>query len=346
VRRIAVMLESVSIDRSLDALSAALEAAAVAPPNEPASSEPLDRVEPAIAPLRLPADLRRFWERIDPTTLNLWAFPQPVKPEFALDSWRQGREEFPGQMPAVLFLVGYESWNCMSVELDSPLGEGGALFQWRLEDGGFYLRYHRLTDWIDRMTDLVSTRQFVRRDGHSGPILHLQDPETALALSAPRGKLPPHQVYGGATSIDRDRRRWPGHWQRLSGLNPADIAPRGPTHSIAEVLNSDPALILEATIAGRVEALAGSGNMTRVRVNDGTGVIAISCPAAVTALGPGRGRSFEFDVLVPAGARQRPADPDALVKTGEAVRDLSNYYQARYGGPAGAVATAIRPLDD
>ena len=44
----------------------------------------------------------------------------------------------PGRMPAALFLVGYEELELHVVKLDSPHGEEGSLFEWRLEDGGFY----------------------------------------------------------------------------------------------------------------------------------------------------------------------------------------------------------------
>jgi hypothetical protein len=334
------------IDVSIDALCDALARAGVGAPHEGADAAHLDRIDAAIAPLRLPLQLRRFWERVDPATLRVWAFPQPVGAEFALDSWIEQREEFPGMAPAALFLVGYESWNCMSVELVSPLGEGGSLFEWRLEDGGFYLRYHQLSDWLDRITSLVLDGSFERRVGAAGPVLHLQDPVAGLALAAPRGKLPPHPVYGDATSIPREVRRWPVHWQRLSGIDPGDIRPRGATHSIAEVLASDSADPLEATIAGRVEDLAAWEGVTRVRVSDGTGVLAINCSAAVTALGPACGEEFEFDVIVPSGERREPTGLSGMLPTDDPVREVSQRLMARYGGPAGAIATAVRPMNE
>jgi hypothetical protein len=341
VRRVC---ESMDVDTSIDALCDALVRAGVEAPREGTDAAQLDRVDAAIAPLRLPAQVRRFWERVDPATLRVWAFPQPVGPEFALDSWAQQRDEFPGMAPAALFLVGYESWNCMSVELDSPLGEGGSLFEWRLEDGGFYLRHHRLSDWLDRITSLLVDGSFERRPGATGPMLHLQDPEAGLSLAAPRAALPPHPVHGDATEIPREADQWPVHWQRLSGIEPEHFQPRGATHSIAELLASDPEVRLEATIAGRVEDLASWEGVTRVRVSDGTGVLAINCPTEVTTLGPALRQQFEFDVVVPPGERREPADPESLPPVADPVRDISQRLMARYGDAPGAIATAVRPL--
>jgi hypothetical protein len=213
-----------------------------------------------------------------------------------------------------------------------------------LEDGGFYLRYHELCDWLDRMTELVSAGEFERRDGGSGQVLHLTDPHTSLALNALPAPPPPNPVHGDVTAYEREPLRWPVHWQRLSGLEPDDIALRGATHTISELLSSDSALTVRATIVARVDDLAGSGEMTRVRVSDSTGAMSINCPRSVTMLGPGMRREFEFDVVVPAGERHTPPDLNAIEPADDPVEDISQRLMARYGGPATAVATAIRPL--
>jgi hypothetical protein len=122
------------------------------------------------------------------------------------------------------------------------------------------------------------------------------------------------------------------------------VKPRGATHTIAELLASDPSQALEATIAALVIDLGAWGGNTRVRVSDGTGVMAVNCPTAVTALGPVMRREFEFDVIVPAGERHVPRDPESIEALADPVEDISQRLMARYGDPATAVATAVRPL--
>jgi hypothetical protein len=333
-----------SIDASIDALAEALTTAGVEAPRAPAEPPDVDAIDVAIAPMSLPEQVRRFWERVDPWSLRVQAYPHPTDPGFALNTWRQHRDEFPGMAPRALFLVGYESWACMSVELDSDFGPGGSLFEWRLEDGGFHLRYHELSGWLDRMTELVVAGEFERREGANGPVLHLLDPHTALPMNALPAPPPPNTVHGEVTAYEREPLRWPAHWQRLSGIEPDDVKPRGATHTIAELLASDAAQPLQATVAGRVVDLGGFGDVVRVRVSDGTGVMAIACPVAVTALGPAMRNEYEFDVIVPVGERHVPPDLDALEPREDPVEDISQRLMARYGGPATAVATAVRPL--
>jgi hypothetical protein len=68
--------------------------------------------------------------------------------------------------------------------------------------------------------------------------------------------------------------------------------------------------------------MVGDSEATGVRITDGTGRIAIVCPAAVTALGPVMHREFEFDVSVPPGPRHTP--PGEVVRvTASAVRPLN-----------------------
>jgi hypothetical protein len=334
----------VGIDASIDALTGALAGAGVESPRPPADPPDLDAIDETIAPMSLPAQVRRFWQRVDPRSLCVWAYPAPIDPGLALDTWKQHRDEFPAIAPRALFLVGYASWACMSVELDSPHSSGGSLFEWRLEDGDFYLRYHDLSGWLDWITELLLAGEFERREGGTGEMLLLTDPHASLprnALPAPASSSP---VHGDITAYERAPLRWPAHWQRLSGIDPEDVVPRGATHTISELLTSDPTLALEATIAARVEDLGGFGDVTRVRVSDGTGTISINCPVAVTMLKPGMRQHYEFDVVVPPGERQRPPDLDAIEPADDPVEDISQRLMARYGGPPTAVARAIRPL--
>ena len=117
-----------TIDEAIDALADALAEAGVDPPTAPDEPPDLDAIAAAIAPMSLPGQVRRWWERVDPWTMRAWSYPAPIRWNFALDTWIQHRDEFPEIAPRSLFLVGYASWTCMSVELDSPLNAGVSRF--------------------------------------------------------------------------------------------------------------------------------------------------------------------------------------------------------------------------
>jgi hypothetical protein len=330
------------IDDSIDALSDALVAIGVDAPQAPTDVAVLEEIAAAIDPLRLPAEVGRFWERIDPATIRALTFPELCPPQFALQSCTSNREHGFNN-PEVLFLVAYTSHCCMSVELDGPSGGGGTLFRWNVVDGSYQLSYDSLAAWLAHTAALIGAGSYERSESERGTWLSITDPREEVPVAAREPSTLSHPVYGEATAVPRDPVLWPAHWQRASGLEPADISPRGATHTIAEVLGSDPARALRATVAGRVINLMGQID-TRVRVTDGTETIDIHCPAAVTLLGPVVGCEFEFDVVISPGPR-RPASASAVEPDDptDELAVLTATLMSRYGDPAGATATAVRP---
>jgi hypothetical protein len=155
-----------------------------------------------------------------------------------------------------LFDVGYESWNCMSVELDAPDHVGGALFDWRLDGDAFRRRWPGLDEWLRHITRLVADACVKQVDANGREYLLLDDWDTELALTHPE-RIPAHPVYGAQVAFPRDPLEWPAYWQRASGIDPADAEPRGATVSVASLLASDSAFEIRATIIGEVRALMG-----------------------------------------------------------------------------------------
>jgi hypothetical protein len=209
----------VTYEASLVELIGAITELGLEPPSPPADPAAVDAIAEAIAPMRLPEDVRTFWRDIDPWTLKVRPFPMLARPGFCLDAWRQDRKEFPDERPSSLFLLGYESWNCMSVELDTPSVSGGALFQWRLDATSFYLSFHSFRGWLERMTTLLSQGSFERRAAPSGEFLLLHDARE-LSLATPRVELPAHPRYGDLREIPANKTAWPEHWRQASGFAP------------------------------------------------------------------------------------------------------------------------------
>ena len=56
---------------SIDQLSGALVAAGVEAPIPPSDLGPLYELEAVIAPFQVPAEVRRFWERVEPRSLRV-----------------------------------------------------------------------------------------------------------------------------------------------------------------------------------------------------------------------------------------------------------------------------------
>jgi hypothetical protein len=286
------------IDAAIDALRAALAARGCDAPAPPEDDDALRALEAEIAPMTLPADVRRWWERIDPWTLPDLAFPQLGRPAAALDAWRDVRRDYRSTQPLTLALVGYESWNCLSVELDTPGVPGGAMYRYDFGSGGFSLTDRRFADWLARLTAAVAA-------GHDKdaiePVLDehvLEDRHDALC-------------------------HWPRHWQAAAGLLPQDLEPaRGATTTLRELLKSDPGRPATATLAGRVridpldeDAGADASGGVRVRLDDGTKKVVLTGDARFVAYEVlGKGACFEVDLsLTPGRRRRRHLDAIATV---------------------------------
>jgi hypothetical protein len=327
---------SVTIDEALDAVAAALAGMGVPLWRPPETLADLDELEAELAPMRLPEAAREFWRRVDVRTLRVDPYPSFTTPEFALHGWRMARDEFAAFQPLALVNLGYESHGCMSVELDMDGIEGGALFEWFVSDpSGFDRRFDGLPDWLRHLAELIGQGRYRRTETEQGPRLLVPDPDDAGAAHAARPVL----------HIGHDILDWPEHWQRANGVRPEDLRLRGATHTLSEVLASPPEQELRATIAGRVVDLAGGGGWTRVRVDDGTGALNVACPTEASLLGPRMHDWYEFDIVVAPGTRQAPVDPDAAAAGIEdPVERVTAMLMARYGGPAGATAEAVRRM--
>jgi hypothetical protein len=317
-----------AVDAAIDRLAEAHRQVGL-PPIRPAGDvgKTLVEIRSDLAPTRLPDEVEVFWRRVDPESMSLAPYPHPTSPDFALQSWRSHQDESPGMTPRLLFPVCYESQGFLFVELADDLGSGGAVLEWAYAGSPFYVRFPSLAAYIDLLAEMIEQRQFTLHRGHGLPWYEF-DPEgrwpqaQAAALSAAQ----PLPGFGVLTEIEEDVRQWPERWLRSNGLTPEHRRPRGASTTVADLLrdaaSGGPAT---GTVQGRVVSLVGSGRGCRVGVDDGTAVLDLWCPAAVTTYGPVMGREFEFDVLV----RSDAATLDATA----------------FGTPAAAEATAIRPMD-
>jgi hypothetical protein len=337
----------VSIGEALKSLGAALSGAGVPLWQAPDTLEGLSELEAELAPMRLPEEVREFWQQVDVRTLRASPYPGFSTPDFALTSWRTARAEFSAFQPLAVVQVGYESHACMSAELDLDGIEGGALFEWFVSDasGGFERRFNSMADWVSHVAALIDDRRFLRRERADGPWLlvpHPDDYENDRAAHTP----PAHPRYGDTLRIGGDILDWPEHWRRANGVRPENLVLRGATHTVAELLASPPETELRATVAARVVDLAGLGGAsTRVRVEDATGRMDVACPGNTSLLGPRMRVWYEFDVIVTPGSRTLPADPEAAGEgLADAVERLTAKLMARYGGPPAATAEAIRRM--
>jgi hypothetical protein len=79
---------------------------------------------------------------------------------------------------------------------------------------------------------------------------------------------------------------WPESWLQSVGIDPKALAPRGATHTIAELIARAGSTSARGTVAGRVRIHAGSMATTWVTLSDETGSLSLSISADVAPFSP------------------------------------------------------------
>ena len=180
----------------MDDLLDAIAAAGLQLPRPPSTLDGLHELEAEIAPRHLPEGLRAFWQAVDVPTLPIVAFPRLTGPEWATQSLRDARDNNE-PVPVSFVSVGYESWNCMSVDVDD-----GAVYDWRLDTDAFWRRFDRFEDWLSHVARLIRAGS-VTPQGDEGDIcLLIEDPDDDLAMSE-----------RGYPEVPRKPTSWPARWR-------------------------------------------------------------------------------------------------------------------------------------
>jgi hypothetical protein len=333
------------IDAAIDRLDDSLRSAGLPGLEAPADLRALDEVAEAVAPYELPADLGRFWERVDAERVEVYTFPKLGGPASAL-ALQPGLREYGA--PPVLLPLDYASHCYGVIELRSEWIEGGTILEWDLD--ALPLVAHSVADRIAVLAELVSEGRFEHGDGYV-VLDHRAEREKRLARLVASG---PHPVYGDLRAIPPELEAWPTHWLVTSGIDLGDREPLGATHTIAELVAAAGQGLVTGRIHGEVIRLIGTAQETLVVVDDGTAVIDVSCPAGTSPWGPVHRRRFEFEVTI-EGPVEAPPDLDTLhaaishqALTGNleaaqaAAESMARELEAHQ--PA-AVASDVRPLD-
>jgi hypothetical protein len=206
---------------ALDGLRIALAGNGIPAWQAPVSTVILDELQAATSPYGLPRDVLDFWREVDVGTVRVKPDPLLATPESALGFWREiSRNGLPF---APLLLVGYESHDCMSVELDVGDIDGGALFEWALAMGsGFTRRHNSLPEWLAQIAKLIDDGCFQRLETPDGiPTLRVPDPKKWTGWGRDRHVPADHRVHGRRLLYNFES-DWPEHWQRVTYGNAAD----------------------------------------------------------------------------------------------------------------------------
>lgn len=299
------MTSTQPIDAAIDRLQVALEAAGLSALVPADADEILAEIAAAISPYALPADLARFWERVriepDAFPVSGWTMGALSPPVEALEAYRLniGHESAGSFGPPLLFPVARHAETQWSVELQSEWAAGGVVVS-HLDD--MRLEYPSFTDLVEVYAEIVEERAYL--PGPQPALLHAVEQEKQRCrLDDPTLRL----VYGPSLGVSADPAGWPAHWLASAGIDPDSRIPLGATHTVAELVSSAregrPAV---GRIHGEIVRLDGVGRDCVLVIDDGTGQLAVSCPAGTSPWGPIHRQRVELDVTIGPHAPGRP----------------------------------------
>jgi hypothetical protein len=332
-----------SVESQLEALGRSLVARGLPVPRPPRDLVVLETINEAIAPFRLPTDIVRFWQLVDPLTIHVRPWPALTDPAFALSSWR-GHIEEPGFVPEALFPIAYESHLLTFVELDPPDSDtGGALWWCGYGDTEIQLWFAGIEGLLAEMADALDRGDFDRH----GDWAQIIEPNDINFTGPPVLAEAPHPVLGAIEAIPTDQARWPEYWRMTTQRYRQHRAPLGPSHTIAELLSAARQACVRARIHGTVERVAHVGGQgAAVTVSDPTGSLNIWCPPEIRTTGPQARKTFEFDVTAPPDPPPVPEGREfAAIGRPDASR-IPMRHLAEAAAASDAVAHDVRPVPD
>jgi hypothetical protein len=280
-----------SIDAALDRLDTALRAADLDGLSPPADRGALDALVDLIAPYELPAGLRRFWERVDPTTLAVEPWPELLRPQDAGDCYREDRQFFPLSGPPLLLPIGAHSDARQLVELKSERSADGPIF-FSEASTPFRLQYRGVVDFVGVLAEAIEDGAIERRGG-----FNVLDERVIAERAAARLRCAPADAsYGDALEVPTDPTGWPAHWLASAGIRLEDRRPIGTTHTIAEFIEAAARKPVSGRIAGEIVRLVAVGHDCFVVVQDESGQLDVFCPAGTSPWALSRRQHFEIEI--------------------------------------------------
>lgn len=280
----------------------------------------IGEIEEAIAPLRLPMELRSFWNTWDPSTVQ-WPCLEGFIPIHALLEQRERERPIA---PAILLPIADWANTRLWIELASASHPGGRIFRGEDNDSHVDLWAFGMSGLFDLLAlaferDLVDTARGGLHRTHL-EALATREVREFVSASAPRR----------IESVDRSR--FPAHWLSADGLPPDHFNLRGPSHTVDEFKTDRQANPgVRATLRGYYSNTVCGGPIRGCvgTFHDDSGEIQVFVPLLAGLAGAiGQDGEVELDVLsfTPHGSEldQMSARNDMQVAADMGVSDLGN----------------------
>lgn len=249
----------------------------------------IEYIEQQLSPLRLPIELRSFWNAWNPDTIK-W----PCLDGFlSLDHIVERRSLERPVSPAVLLPIARWKESLIWVELATDSHPGGRVFRGGLNDTHVDLWAFGISSLLDLLAlgfeqDLIDTQNGGYHNSHL----------EALATRHVRehvSRQSPRRIEA------TDRSQQPDHWLAAEGLTREHFELRGATHTVQSFIEErerDPEL--RATLSGYFQNTICGGSISGCvgTLTDDTGTLQVFVPLVADLTGAiGRDGDVEIDVF-------------------------------------------------
>ncbi len=305
----------------------------------------VDVIAEEVAPLKLPDELRSFWNSWDPSSIQ-WPIFEGFIP-LAHISDRHALEHPPA--PAVLMPIADWSRSRIWIELATSTHPGGRIFHSYHDDFDLSLWGFGISGLLDLVSEALERDLIDDRNGG----LHRMHFEAVVkrSLDSLLGD-DAQRRFEAIARID-----YPAHWQEAEGIAADHYELRGATHTVeslgAQRTNDES---VSATLVGTYETSVGGGPLRGcVGVfSDGTGTVQVFVPQLTGLAGAiGQGGAVEMDVVAVApngtGLQSLSAKEDLQAAVGAGNHDYSSdlvtalFEQMKFLDTS-VVVTGLRPI--
>ena len=252
----------------------------------------LEAIESDLAPLALPDELRAFWSRWDPSSLQWPVFDGFIPLRHIIERRQIEQPQSPSAVMPIADWTHARIWTELSTETHA----GGRVFSSSVDDGELRLWAFGISDLLDLISsaferDLINDRTGDLHEVHFKALVKRSLDQT-IGADAQR-------TFDGMARIN-----FPEHWRLAEGLAPDHFALRGPTHTVQSLRSErDTADSVTATLVGTYETSIGGGPLSGCvgTFTDNTGTLQVFVPQLTGLNGAvGQGGAVEMDVIAVA----------------------------------------------
>lgn len=203
---------------------------------------------------------------------------------FAADVLERDESPMPFLLP-----IGYGSHQDLLVDLIPDDGGPNIYVFDYFDDTGIRPVFRGFADLLRYLITFFEDERAADRSDRPFDLVNRRDQLATL--------LPPTMSDDETRPVTIDIDSWPSRWRTHLGLDEHAAAPRGATHTVAELIAARQHGPVRATVVGRLQAVGDSGGTTLARLSDQTGSVEVRINTDARRYGRSPTDTYEVELV-------------------------------------------------